>query len=133
MRSQASCVEESCIAPGTKLGLQRSQRHIALVRSQRSIGSNCTKIPCLWVHPRVWTLSSSRKRREPLVPEIYQLFPHEHRQGATGSVPRPGHCKELRREYPTVPRGVSRLSCSSKSFCLSGVFLSNPLSPRPPQ
>src|SRR5450759_4720930 len=133
MRSQTSCVEETCIAPGTKLGLQRSPRHIALVRSQRSIGSNCTKTPCLSVHPRVWTLPSSRKQWEPLVPEIYPLFPHVHRQGATGSIPRPGHCKEPRLECPTVPREVSRLSCSSKSFCLSEVFLSKPLSPRPPR
>jgi len=108
---------ESCIAPGTKPGLQRSPRHIALVKLQRLIGSNYTRIPCLWVRPPVWTLPSSRKQQEPLAPEIYQLFPHAHRQEDFCSGRIPGHCKEPQREYLSVPEGDSRPFWLPKRFC----------------
>src|SRR5882724_8284977 len=103
MRSQASYAGEFCLAPETTLGLLRLPQRIVLVRSQHSVGLSCTEIPCLAVHPRLSTLSSTKKQWEPLVPEIYRLFRHEHRQGATCSKSRPVYCRVPRPEYRIIP------------------------------
>src|SRR5712692_9390943 len=77
-RWQAGFAGGSCIPPEATLDSRRLQRHTVHATRRHSADSNCKGTPDLGERLRESKSSSSKRRRQLAVPEIYRLYPHEH-------------------------------------------------------